>query len=71
MKKILFLASLISCMAFLTQCGPAAEDREMMHKKAKRVSDSIGKVIDDALNEVAIQPSSNTASAAPVDTTQK
>ncbi|MCC6182336.1 MAG: hypothetical protein IT237_10925 [Bacteroidia bacterium] len=56
---------------FLTQCGPAAEDREMMHKKAKRVSDSIGKVIDDALNEVAIQPSSNTSSATPVDSTKK
>ena len=41
-----------------------------MHETAKRVSDSIGKTIDDAMAEVAI---TNTNAPAPVvaDTTKK
>lgn len=42
----------------VVKCKPAAEDRFKMHENAKRVSDSIGKVIDTALDEVKIEPKS-------------
>jgi hypothetical protein len=38
-----------------------------MHENAKRISDSIGKTIDDAMAEVAIQPKEGTVA----DTTKK
>ena len=49
-------------MASFVKCKPAAEDRFKMHENAKRVSDSIGRVIDAALEEVKIEP---------IDTTKK
>ena len=43
-----------------------------MHENAKRISDSIAKVVDSALDEVKIQPSSQpTAKPAGADTTKK
>lgn len=62
-KFILILISLTS--AIVISCKPAAEDRVKMHEKANRISDSIGRVIDAALEEVKIEP--KTA----VDTTKK
>ncbi len=70
MKKIALSLILISTSLTLIKCGKAAEDRFQMHETAKRVSDSIGKTIDDAMAEVAI---TNTNAPAPVvaDTTKK
>lgn len=47
-KIIVAFVLLISVTAFV-KCGPAAEDRNKMHEKAKRVSDSIARVVDSAL----------------------
>lgn len=64
MSKFIFI--LISSISiFVLSCKPAAEDRVKMHEKANRISDSIGKVIDAAMEEVKIEP--KTA----VDTTKK
>jgi hypothetical protein len=62
-KYILLLITLISTVVF--SCKPAAEDRVKMHEKANRISDSIGRVIDAALEEVKIEPKIT------VDTTKK
>lgn len=57
----------------LTQCKPAAEDRVKMHENAKRISDSIARVVDSALDEVKIDPTAQPAAkpAAPADTAKK
>jgi hypothetical protein len=67
MKNVLIILSAALLTISFVACKPAAEDRVKMHQNAKRISDSIGKVIDDAMAEVAIQPK-NTAV---VDTTKK
>lgn len=67
MKKVyIILSATILTLAFV-KCKPAAEDRFKMHENAKRVSDSIGAVIDAAMAEVAI-PGTETVSVA--DTTK-
>ncbi len=67
MKKVyIILSATILTLAFV-KCKPAAEDRFKMHENAKRVSDSIGKVVDDALAEVAIKPKDGAVD----DTTKK
>lgn len=68
MKKIyIILSATILTLAFV-KCKPAAEDRFKMHENAKRISDSIGRVIDAAMAEVAIQPKDGAVAA---DTTKK
>ena len=68
MKKVyIILSATILTLAFV-KCKPAAEDRFKMHENAKRISDSIGIVIDAAMAEVAIQPKDGSAV---VDTTKK
>jgi hypothetical protein len=62
------------CVLCFTQCKPAAEDRVKMHENAKRISDSIARVVDGALDEVKIDPASVPApkpAVAPADTTKK
>ena len=49
LKKIVIPTLLLMVTITLINCGPAAEDREKMHQKAKRVSDSIARVVDSAL----------------------
>ena len=56
MKKVSILLSATLLTLTLVKCKPAAEDRFKMHENAKRISDSIGRVIDAAMAEVAIQP---------------
>ncbi|MES2565243.1 MAG: hypothetical protein V4565_00140 [Bacteroidota bacterium] len=63
MKKISFLLSLTFLTLIIVKCKPAAEDRFKMHENAKRISDSLGRVIDSAMAEVAIKPKT------PVDNT--
>ena len=68
MKKVyIILSATILTLAFV-KCKPAAEDRFKMHENAKRISDSIGRVIDAAMAEVAIQPKEGAVIA---DTTKK
>jgi len=56
MKKVSILLSASLLTLTLVKCKPAAEDRFKMHENAKRISDSIGRVIDAAMAEVAIKP---------------
>jgi hypothetical protein len=67
MKKIYIVLSATILTLSFVKCKPAAEDRVKMHENAKRISDSIGKTIDDAMAEVAIQPKEG----ALADTTKK
>lgn len=69
MKKAFISLSVLVVVLSFVKCGPAAEDRFKMHENAKRVSDSIGKDIDDALAKGAI-PGTSTVQAIP-DTTRK
>jgi hypothetical protein len=50
MRNTLFSATFI-IMLLATGCGPAAEDREEMHRKAKRFQDSIALYIRQRLAE--------------------
>lgn len=69
MKKIILFFSLVFILA-QTSCGPAAESRDSMHKRAKEVQDSIAKSIKDAIAE-AEEGMTPTATAPVVDTTKK
>lgn len=73
MKTSYFVLFASLCVLCFTQCKPAAEDRVKMHENAKRISDSIAKVVDSALDEVKINPSAQPAAkpSAPADTTKK
>jgi hypothetical protein len=50
MKKSIVLIAVISS-SFLLSCGPAAEDREKMHARAKVFQDSIADFIRQSLAE--------------------
>ena len=65
MKQLYLILSVTILTLVFVKCKPAAEDRVKMHENAKRISDSIGRVIDAAMAEVAIQPKTV------VDTTAK
>ena len=56
MKKASIILSATLLTLVFVKCKPAAEDRFKMHENAKRISDSIGRNIDAAMAEVAIQP---------------
>lgn len=71
MKKVYILSVLSLGIVCFTQCKPAAEDRVKMHENAKRISDSIARVVDQALEEVKIQPSATQPAALPADTNKK
>ncbi len=68
MKKTFIILSATLLSFTFIKCKPAAEDRVKMHVNANRISDSIGRVIDAAMAEVAIKPKDG---AAPADTTKK
>lgn len=48
-KKIALTLLVAFTATLFIKCGPAAEDRVKMHEKAKRVSDSIARIVDSAL----------------------
>jgi len=50
MKTTLLLSSLILFMT-LASCGPASENREMMHQRAKVFQDSIANIIRTSMAE--------------------
>ena len=68
MKKVYIILSATFLTLAFVKCKPAAEDRFKMHENAKRISDSIGRVSDAAMAEVAIQPKEGAVIA---DTTKK
>jgi hypothetical protein len=48
---------LFCCAVFIfSSCGPAAEDREAMHRNAKRFQDSIANYINNRLQEAESAP---------------
>jgi len=49
MKKVAFFSFLI--ISVLIACGPAAEDRQKMHERAKVFQDSIANFIKSAMAE--------------------
>lgn len=51
--KILLPVFAISLLLSNTSCGPAAENRETMHARAKQVGDSIANVIKTSMAEAA------------------
>ncbi len=52
MKKITVFTAL-SCVLYLSSCGPAAEDRKAMHRRAKVFQDSIANVLQTSMDEAA------------------
>ena len=58
MKKSILFSALI--FTALTSCGPAAENREVMHKRAKVFQDSIAFIIRSSMAEaeapLGVQP---------------
>jgi len=52
MKKNIFIAS-AACLFIFIACGPAAENREAMHIRAKGFQDSIAFVIKSSMAEAA------------------
>jgi hypothetical protein len=55
MKKAFLFFSLILTITF-TACGPAAESKDSMHRRAKEVQDSIANSIKNAIDEVSATP---------------
>lgn len=68
MQKVIISLSLLLISISFSKCGPAAEDRFIMKENAKKVSDSIGKAVDEALAKGAIPENTSTAV---VDTVKK
>lgn len=58
MKNILLFS--LAFAVFQTSCGPAAENRETMHSRAKQIGDSIANSIKTSMAE-AEAPAVNTA----------
>lgn len=61
MKNNLLL-SVVALLIVLISCGPAAEDRQEMHRRAKIFQDSIANVIRVSMEEAAA-PGPNAAMA--------
>lgn len=63
MKKLLSIIFISTVV--LTSCGPAAEDRFQMDRIAKRMSDSLGNLIDSSLKDPLKYVNLNAPSAVP------
>lgn len=68
MKKNLLFGTSLAVLA-LVSCGPAAENREKMHNRAKEFQDSIANVIRQSM-QAAEMPSQAAPQAAPMATPQ-
>jgi hypothetical protein len=68
MKKSIVLPGVILLM-IATSCGPAAEDREAMHIRAKSFQDSIAFIIRSSMAEAAAP--GPVQQAAVIDTSKK
>jgi hypothetical protein len=54
MKKLIVSASTLALL--FASCGPAAENREMMHSRAKTIADSMANIIHTAMQEAESPP---------------
>jgi len=69
MKKIVLLSAFVFVL-ILTACGPAAENRQVMHERAKVFQDSIANMIRTSMAEaeapgpVIIKPAAPAATPA-------
>lgn len=74
MNKLNFLSTFfIAGLVFLISCGPAAEDRQAMHARAKVFQDSIAASIRNTIAEAempAQAPAPATVMPAPTPTTK-
>ena len=68
MKKTLFLFVFSLALTFVS-CGPAAENRQMMHERAKVFQDSIAKVLKTAMAEAEAPVNNVVTLPAPAPTT--
>ena len=50
MKKIVLLSAFVFAL-IITSCGPAAENRQVMHERAKTFQDSIANTIRNTMAE--------------------
>jgi hypothetical protein len=55
MKVFVFISGLILALC-AASCGPAAEDREIMHSRAKTIADSMANLIKTAMKEAESPP---------------
>lgn len=69
MKTKLFFSA-VSVLLILSACGPAAEDREQMHIRAKVFQDSIANIIRTSMAEAEGKTGQNVMAAPAVDSTQ-
>lgn len=67
MKKLLSIIFISTVV--LTSCGPAAEDRFQMDRIAKRMSDSLGNLIDSSLKDPLKYVNLNVVTPAPLPVT--
>ena len=70
MKKIVLLSAFVFAL-IITSCGPAAENRQVMHERAKTFQDSIANTIRNTMAEAeapapAVVQSPPAATPAPV-----
>ncbi len=68
MKKLFLFAILF--VLVMSACGPAAEDRDQMHARAKIFQDSIARAIRTSMDEAAA-PGPNQPQPAVADTSKK
>jgi hypothetical protein len=58
LRSFAFSILLLSFISFVS-CGPAAEDRNQMHARAKVISDSMANLIRSAMAEAEMPPQAN------------
>lgn len=68
MKKNIILSASVFTLIF-TSCGPAAEDRQMMHERAKVFQDSIANIIRMSMAEAEAPLNNVTPLPAPAPAT--
>jgi hypothetical protein len=71
-KSLIFYFSVLAFSISIFSCGPAAEDRQAMHVRAKVFQDSIANSIRSTMAEAEgpVPMSSPINTAAPIQTTQ-
>lgn len=70
MKNLFYFTATLLSLGFAVSCGPAVEDRKMMHERAKVFQDSIANVIRTTMAE-AEGPAPVTTPGVPMDTARR
>jgi hypothetical protein len=68
LRSFAFSILFISFISFVS-CGPAAEDRNQMHARAKVISDSMANLIKSAMAEAEMPPQAMQSMPKAVDST--